>query len=281
MLTLASYSLIVAAGALVASALAGIAIRAPARQPVAVGAAGSVAPTGRGRKSSRLALVFGLGGELTLTLTIAVRTAVLGRLPFASLEEFALLFAWGVVGAATLFAWRYELPILGALLLPIVMPLLWFGYTSLAIVEPVGPSLQNSLLLTVHVVTAIAAYATFAVAGAAAILVIASGRRGASPERLAMLDDLAQRAVSLGFPLMTLVILLGAVWAEVVWGTYWSWDPKETASLLTWLIYGAYLHTRLARGWRGAGSAVLLVGGFAAVLLTYFGSLFFGGLHAY
>ena len=70
-------------------------------------------------------------------------------------------------------------------------------------------------------------------------------------------------------------------WADVAWGSYWSWDPKETASLVTWLIYGAYLHARVVRGWRGDRAAWLLVVGFGAVLFTYFGNLFFGGLHSY
>jgi ABC-type transport system involved in cytochrome c biogenesis permease subunit len=80
---------------------------------------------------------------------------------------------------------------------------------------------------------------------------------------------------------MALVIILGAVWADTAWGRYWGWDPKETASLITWLIYGGYLHARAVHGWHGGRSAVLLVAGFAAVLFTYFGNLFFGGLHSY
>ena len=84
-----------------------------------------------------------------------------------------------------------------------------------------------------------------------------------------------------GFPMMALVIILGALWADIAWGTYWSWDPKETASLVTWLIYGGYLHARVMRGWRGERSAALLILGFGATLFTYYGNLFFGGLHSY
>jgi ABC-type transport system involved in cytochrome c biogenesis permease subunit len=84
-----------------------------------------------------------------------------------------------------------------------------------------------------------------------------------------------------GFPAMFLTIVLGAVWADIAWGRYWSWDPKETASLVTWLIYGGYLHARVLRGWRGNRSAALLILGFGATLFTYFGNLFLGGLHSY
>ena len=89
------------------------------------------------------------------------------------------------------------------------------------------------------------------------------------------------RAVIIGFPLLTMTVVLGAVWAQIAWGSYWSWDPKETASLLTWLVYGAYLHARVARGWVGPRAAWLLIAAFACVLLTFFGNLFFGGLHSY
>jgi cytochrome c-type biogenesis protein CcsB len=96
-----------------------------------------------------------------------------------------------------------------------------------------------------------------------------------------VLDEMSYKAVVVGYPFLTLVIILGALWADVAWGRYWAWDPKETASLVTWLIYGAYLHARVVRGWRGNRAAYLLLLGFAATLFTYFGNLFFGGLHSY
>ena len=85
----------------------------------------------------------------------------------------------------------------------------------------------------------------------------------------------------IAYPLLTVMIILGAIWADIAWGRYWSWDPKETAALVTWLIYGAYLHARVARGWRGDRSAYLLILGFVAILFTFFGNYFFGGLHSY
>ena len=79
----------------------------------------------------------------------------------------------------------------------------------------------------------------------------------------------------------TLGLILGSVWAHDAWGVYWQWDPKETAALFTWLVYGVYLHTRTLRGWRGRRSAYVLLFGFAATVFTYYGNYFFGGLHAY
>jgi cytochrome c-type biogenesis protein CcsB len=129
---------------------------------------------------------------------------------------------------------------------------------------------------------AIVAYGSFTVGFAAAVLFLiqpAAGRWGLP--RPELLDEIGYKSIVVGFPFLTAVIVLGAVWAETAWGTYWSWDPKETASLVTWLIYAAYLHARIVRGWRGQRAALLLVLGFAATLFTYFGNLFYGGLHSY
>jgi cytochrome c-type biogenesis protein CcsB len=95
------------------------------------------------------------------------------------------------------------------------------------------------------------------------------------------LDEVAYRAVIIGFPIFATMIILGSWWASIAWGRYWGWDPKETAALVTWLIYAVYLHARTARGWTGRPAAMILVIGFAAVLFTYFGNLYFSGLHAY
>jgi cytochrome c-type biogenesis protein CcsB len=147
---------------------------------------------------------------------------------------------------------------------------------------PLVPALQNNLLLTVHVAVAIVAYGAFTVSSAAAALYLIQPEGGRpNLPKPAYLEEISYRSVIIGFPFLTMVIVLGAVWAEQAWGTYWSWDPKETASLVTWLIYGAYLHARVVRGWRGRRAAWLLMLGFGAILLTFFGNLFFGGLHSY
>ena len=99
---------------------------------------------------------------------------------------------------------------------------------------------------------------------------------------LDVLDEVSYRAIALGFPLLTIGIATGAIWADIAWGRWWGWDPKETWSLITWLFYGAYLHTRLTLGWRGRHSALIAVTGMIVVLFTYFGVNFLlSGLHAY
>ncbi|MCS6817282.1 MAG: cytochrome c biogenesis protein CcsA [Blastocatellia bacterium] len=99
---------------------------------------------------------------------------------------------------------------------------------------------------------------------------------------LEVLDRLTYRAVTLAFPLLTLMVITGAVWANESWGRYWGWDPKETWALITWLFYATFLHTRITHGWKGRRSAVLAVLGFVAVMFTYLGvSFLLPGLHSY
>jgi len=222
-----------------------------------------------------LALVF-------LTACLVTRTFATGHGPFTNQYEFSVAFAWGMVLAYIYFEHKYHVRTIALLILPISMALLLYALTVGATANPLVPALQNNLLLTIHVAVAIVAYGAFSVSFAAAILYLIQpeGGRPGLPKP-ALLDEIGYRAVIIGFPLLTMTVVLGAVWAEIAWGTYWSWDPKETASLLTWLIYGAYLHARVARGWVGRRAAWLLVVGFASVLLTFFGNLFFGGLHSY
>ncbi len=98
-----------------------------------------------------------------------------------------------------------------------------------------------------------------------------------------LLDELTYKAIAVGFPIFTLGgLIFGAIWADQAWGVYWSWDPKETWSLITWFIYAFYLHARLMRGWRGRKVAVVAVVGFVAVVFTYLGvNLLLSGLHSY
>jgi cytochrome c-type biogenesis protein CcsB len=196
--------------------------------------------------------------------------------------EFSIAFAWGTLAMFVYFEQRYHQRALGLVALPVALLMLLYAMTVPAQIDPLVPALQNNLLLSVHVAVAIVAYGTFTVAFASAVLYLVQtdqGRRGLP--RRELLDEISYKAVMIGYPFLTLTIVLGAVWANIAWGRYWGWDPKETASLVTWLIYGAYLHARVVRGWRGERAAYLLLLGFAAVLFTYFGNLFFGGLHSY
>ncbi len=217
-----------------------------------------------------------------LTASLVFRAIAAGHGPFSNMYEFSLAFAWGALALYLYFELRYRLRTLALLVLPISMGLLVYATTVPSDITPLVPALQNDLLLTVHVAVAIIAYGAFALAFGTAVLFLIQRRdRIRWLPRGTVLDEMGYKAVMVGFPMMALVIILGALWADIAWGTYWSWDPKETASLVTWLIYGGYLHARVLRGWRGQRSAVLLILGFVATLFTYYGNLFFGGLHSY
>jgi ABC-type transport system involved in cytochrome c biogenesis permease subunit len=230
----------------------------------------------------RYATMLGWLATFALLASLVFRAIATGHGPFANMYEFSMAFAFGILAAYMWFERTYHQRILALVALPVALAMMLYASTIPADIEPLVPALQNNLLLTVHVAVAIVAYGSFAIAFAAAglYLVQPEGGRWGLPKPQ-VLDEIAYRAVVVGFPFLTLTIILGAIWADTAWGTYWSWDPKETASLVTWLIYGAFLHARVMRGWRGSRAAWLLILGFAATLFTYFGNLFFGGLHSY
>lgn len=219
---------------------------------------------------------------LVLTASMVARVLATGHAPFANHFEFAVSFAWGMILALIYFEWRYSIRILALVVLPVILAMLVYSSTLSYEADPLMPALQNNPLLTMHVFTAALSYGAAVVAfGAAVMYLVAPRVRWSGWPRQDVLDDLGYKAVIVTFPLLTIMIILGALWANVAWGSYWSWDPKETAALVTWLIYGGYLHARVVGDWRGTRSAWLLVLGFAAIIFTYFGNLFFGGLHSY
>ncbi len=230
----------------------------------------------------RYASMLGWLATMALGAGLAFRAVATGHGPFANMYEFSLAFAFGVLVAYMWFEYKYHQRILALIALPVALGMMAYASTIPSTVEPLVPALQNNLLLTVHVPVAIVAYGSFSIAFGAALLYLIQpegGRWGLPKPQV--LDEIGYRATVVGYPFLTLTIILGAVWANTAWGTYWSWDPKETASLVTWLIYGAYLHARVVRGWRGSRAAWLLMIGFGAVLFTYFGNLWFAGLHSY
>ncbi len=229
----------------------------------------------------RVATIFAWNGVVFLFFSLLFRSIVSGIGPFSNMYQFSLAFALGVSFAYLIAEARSGLRVLGSLVMPVALGMLWYASTVPNDIGPLVPALQNNLLLTVHVSVAIVAYGFFAVSFGAAVLYLIRQATGASEAALDSLDETAYKAVIVGFPAMALVILLGSIWAETAWGRWWGWDPKETASLFTFLLYAGYMHARIFRGWKGRRSAVLLVLGFIAVLFTYFGNLFFAGLHSY
>jgi len=233
---------------------------------------------GRWAASYRLALVQSPPAAWAEKLRIIIL-----QVPLSNFYESLIFFSWCLPALGLLAFRRYLKGYLGALmalLASLVLAYASFGVDSQ--IRPLMPALKSNWLL-IHVVTAFLGYAAFALAFGTAILYLLQERRPrpALPP-LPLLDSLIYRTTVLGFLLLTLGIATGAVWAETAWGRYWSWDPKETWSLITWFIYAALLHARHVKGWHGRRIAWLAVLGFMAVLFTYFGvSFLLSGLHSY
>ena len=224
-------------------------------------------------------------GAVFAFLAVLFRTIAAERLPTSNMYEFSLTFVLAIAIVYILFERMYHIKQLGAIVLPVAFGMtlyIWSLPADVREITPLIPALQARPIMTIHVASGIFAYATFALSFAAAVLYLIKNKRHIPwLPSLEVLDDVAFRAVGIGFPLLSLLLILGSIWAHDAWGVYWSWDPKETAALFTWLVYAVYLHTRTLRGWRGTRSAIILLFGFAAVIFTYYGNYFFGGLHAY
>ncbi|MFH0847264.1 MAG: c-type cytochrome biogenesis protein CcsB [Chloroflexota bacterium] len=250
-----------------------------------------IVATNRGKESSkagtrrggdRIGTTLAVIGVGCITVSIISRALLTGHGPFSNMYEFAIAFSWGIVVAGLAFQWRYSTSAVKNIGIIIAILLLLFATRLSVKYGGLVPALQQSFLLSVHVAAAIVAYGTLTIGFAAAVLFLIQSRKSLPglPEPK-VLDNMSHAAVVIGFPFLTLTIVLGALWADIAWGRYWGWEPKETASLVTWLVYAAYLHARVMRHWRGTRSAVLVILGFVAIVLTFFGNYIFSGLHSY
>ena len=236
---------------------------------------------GRQKQAGRAATFLTYNGALLLTASLGTRWIAAGHAPYTNQFEFATSFAWGSVVSYLYFEAKYHLRSLGFLAIALAFGMLTYATTLPKHIDPLIAALQNDILI-VHVGSAIVSYGAFSCAAAAGILYLVnrSDRFSFLPTQ-EVLDEIGYKAVTIGFPAQALLLILGAVWANQAWGAYWSWDPKETAALFTWLIAAVYMHARAQRGWHGTRTAWLLVAIFGAVLFTFFGNYFLGGLHTY
>lgn len=234
-------------------------------------------------------------GWLLLSLSLALRwwesyrlLGGEGHIPLTNFYESLLFFSWTLLLAFLLMDWRFRLPLLGTALTPAaLLALLAAQLSGDAAIHPLIPALKSNWL-TFHVATCFLGYAAFAVGGATALLylvrlnrdsVARPARRLPEPE---LLEEVHDQAILVGFLLLTFGILTGSAWAHHAWGSYWSWDPKETWSLIVWLIYAALIHARMLRGWSGKRLAWLSLVGFGATLFCWLGvNLLLSGLHSY
>jgi cytochrome c-type biogenesis protein CcsB len=211
--------------------------------------------------------------------------------PLATAFDALSFFAWLIIGLFLVMRYRDPSPIFGSIATPLASVLMLFGSTlSYQISEPLVPILK-SWWLPIHVTLALVGNGFFALIAVGGLMYIIQerliktkriGRYHRLLPSLETLDSINRRGLPLGFFFLTLGIISGALWAGSAWGYYWSWDPKETWSLITWFVYAAIIHQRLALGWRGKRAAVLAIFGFVLVIFTFIGvSALLGGHHGF
>jgi len=265
------------------------------------------------KKSSFIVRLLTILVNLFITLQLIFRWAISGHFPISNLYESLYFLAWGISMGQLLIEREYQSPIIPSIAIPIELLTVAFACfvlpDELKLSSNLVPALRSSWLV-MHVSVIMLSYAALIIGSllSAAVLLIniekplqirssSSGVGGfkisnkyslndlLNPVEFSHseeLDTLSYRSILLGFVLLTLGLISGAVWANEAWGTWWSWDPKETWAFISWLFYAAYLHMRISKGWQGRRPALLASTGFFVVLVCYLGVNFLGiGLHSY
>ena len=201
-------------------------------------------------------------------LMMALRWYQAGHVPLLTAFEFVNFFAMLVIGFFLLFAFKERNRMLGVFLLPVGLGLMLYAALLSRVIQPEFP-IFNSLLLKFHVLATVLGYAAWSITFAASVSYLYMERKKQAAPGL--FDQMAYRAAFFAFCFLTLGNITGAMWSDRVFGQLWSWDPKETWSFITWLIFLAYLHARYTLDWKGRRAAILAIVGFIAVLFTYVG----------
>nr|UAD84328.1 heme attachment to plastid cytochrome c [Agarophyton chilense] len=239
--------------------------------------------------------------SLLLSSSLILRWIYNGYFPLSNLYESLIFLTWGLSFLQLILEQQHKSLFIGAITTPI--GLFTIGFASLSLPEnmkqaaPLVPALRSNWLM-MHVSIMMVSYATLIIGSLLSILFLVlynfknktkinvkqhyGTQQLIRVTLLQSIDNLSYRIIGLGFPLLTIGIIAGAVWANEAWGSYWSWDPKETWALITWLVFAAYLHSRLNKAWQGEKPAILASIGFAVVWICYLGVNFLGqGLHSY
>lgn len=238
-------------------------------------------------KVAKAAIFLQVLGLVLHSAALVLRGIGAGRVPLTNQYEFATGFAWGICLVSLIFILKYHFPVLGAFASPVLLLIIGYAAMQSKDVHELMPALRSNWLVF-HVSTAIISYGAFGVSFVLGIIFLIREKIGSQsfldrhiPGK-EKLDIIGYRSVALGLMFLTFTILTGAIWAEQAWGSYWSWDPKETWSLITWIIYAIYLHLRIRSGWKGKSAAIFAVIGFICVLFTYIGvNTWIPGIHSY
>ena len=265
------------------------------------------------KKSSFVVKILTILVNLFITLQLISRWSISGHFPISNLYESLYFLTWGISLGQLLIEREYQSPIIPSIAIPIELLSVAFACfvlpDELKLSSNLVPALRSSWLV-MHVSVIMLSYAALIIGSllSAAVLFtniekplqIRSSSSGVGGFKFSNqyslndllnplefshseeLDTLSYRSILIGFVLLTLGLISGAVWANEAWGTWWSWDPKETWAFISWLFYAAYLHMRISKGWQGRRPALLASGGFLVVLVCYLGVNFLGiGLHSY
>ncbi len=259
--------------------------------------------------------------NILLFLILASRWVVAGYFPLSNLYESLLFLTWTLLTIYLYIENKTKSKLMGAILLPVALLITGFANLTLSPemqkASPLVPALQSNWLM-MHVSMMMLSYATLIMGSLLCILFLVISKyqdvdlqivdESSLPlynvmldyyeaklfapsdeiselgklKLLQSLDNWSYRIIGLGFPFLTIGIIAGGVWANEAWGSYWSWDPKETWALITWLVFATYLHSRITKGWEGKKTAILGGLGFFVIWICYLGVNFLGkGLHSY
>ena len=265
-----------------------------------------------GRLSTAVRLLVA-GANLCLTAQLVLRWWESGHFPISNLYESLCFLAWGCTLTQLLVERTWPSPLVPAAATPMALGCVAFASFALPDrlqeASPLVPALRSSWLV-MHVSVIMISYAALLVGSLLSLAVLFTDRGNsmelrsssigsggyrqaqlASPQlqlssvampAVEQLDSLSYRTITVGFLLLSVGLVSGAVWANEAWGSWWSWDPKETWALICWLVYAAYLHTRLIRGWQGRKPALVAAAGLVVIVVCYIGVNLLGiGLHSY
>jgi cytochrome c-type biogenesis protein CcsB len=237
----------------------------------------------RNNKVNKISFLLIISGFVLHTIYLTMRSLIGWHLPVTGMYEYISLLAWAIILLTTIIQITRKLSFLTTIIAPIAMILIVISSLFPKEIETQLVPALKSYWLTIHVILASIGEGAFAIAFALAIFYLIKGDRkgGMLPSKI-KLEEIAYKAVLVGYPFFTIgALIAGAIWAEQAWGSWWSWDPKETCSLIVWLVATAYLHARITRGWRGKRSIFLVIVIFLLSLFTLFSNMIFGGLHSY
>jgi len=265
------------------------------------------------KKSFSIVRLLTVSVNFLIALQLIFRWLISGHFPISNLYESLYFLVWGISLGQLLVESEYQSPIIPAIVIPVELITISFACfvlpEDLRLSSNLVPALRSSWLV-MHVSVVMLSYAALIIGSLLSFSVlfvnknqplqIRSSSLGIGGFKISNsfdvknifesikfshseeLDTLSYRSILVGFVLLTLGLISGAVWANEAWGTWWSWDPKETWAFISWLFYAAYLHMRISRGWQGRRPAILATTGFFVVLICYIGVNFLGlGLHSY